>query len=90
MNDHISKELQKMELPEAALDIIENLQSLADEQKQRAEAAERKCEQLSTSLEMIANSFEQFKKSVSLLGNQIEGFSNMYPEESEGSKPDGE
>ncbi len=78
MNDHIVKELEKMELPEAALNIIENLQSLADEQKQRAEAAERKCERLSTSIEMILDSFEQFKKSVSLLETQIDGFVNMY------------
>ncbi len=81
MNDHISKELEKLELPEAALNIIENLQSLADEQKQRAEAAERKCERLSTSIEMILDSFEQFKKSVSLLETQIDGFVNMYPDQ---------
>ncbi len=81
MSEYIRRELEKMELPEAALDIFKNLQSLADEQKQRAEAAERKCERLSTSIEMILDSFEQFKKSVSLLETQIDGFVNMYPDQ---------
>ncbi len=45
MSEYIRRELEKMELPEAALDIIENLQSRTQAAEEMADAANRQAQQ---------------------------------------------
>lgn len=80
MSEYIRRELEKMDLPEAGLDIIENLQS-------RAEAAEQERDKLKETINLaigVLNMMQsgRFDKQtvIELLERIIE----------EGSKPDGE